>query len=52
MESGTSLHLYARRLIKVGQGDSKVCDRETADGKKVSVLVTFSSDGSYIWEEQ
>jgi hypothetical protein len=37
---------------RVKQGDSAVCDGETSDGKKGSVLVALNSNGSYIWEPQ
>jgi hypothetical protein len=37
---------------QVEQGDSTVCAGETGDGTRVSVLATFNSDGSYVWEQQ
>ena len=36
----------------VKQGDQTVCSGSAKDAPELSVLVTFNSDGSYIWRVQ
>jgi hypothetical protein len=37
---------------QVDAGDTTICEGTTTDGTKVSVLVTFNSDGGYVWQQQ